>query len=69
MGATGSFGPEAVVAAEKSAALLTARVGARDPSTIPSICRVSPAFQYPVGEFFVCLFLYCYFHWLQVRFH
>ncbi|EEF36444.1 AUGMIN subunit 5 [Ricinus communis] len=49
MGSTGSTGPEAVAAAEKSAALLTARAGARDPSAIPSICRVSAALQYPAG--------------------
>ncbi|XP_057976963.1 AUGMIN subunit 5 [Malania oleifera] len=51
MGASGSTGPEAVAAAEKNAALLTARAGARDPSAIPSICRVSAAFHYPAGEF------------------
>ncbi|KAL4568585.1 hypothetical protein LXL04_024200 [Taraxacum kok-saghyz] len=34
---------------EKTAALLTARAGARDPSAIPSICRVSAALQYPTG--------------------
>lgn len=51
MGANGSTGPEAVAAAEKNAALLTARAGARDPSAIPSICRVSAALQYPAGEF------------------
>ncbi|CAH1418487.1 unnamed protein product [Lactuca virosa] len=39
--------PDAVIAAEKNAALLTARAGARDPSVIPSICRVSAALQYP----------------------
>ncbi|MBA0822181.1 hypothetical protein Goarm_018995, partial [Gossypium armourianum] len=49
MGANGSTGPEAVAAAEKNAALLTARAGARDPSAIPSICRVSAALQYPAG--------------------
>ncbi|XP_050227930.1 AUGMIN subunit 5 [Mercurialis annua] len=49
MGSTASTGPEAVAAAEKNAALLTARAGARDPSAIPSICRVSAAFQYPDG--------------------
>lgn len=49
MGANGSTGPEAVAAAERSAALLTARAGARDPSAIPSICRVSAALQYPAG--------------------
>ncbi|XP_039029769.1 AUGMIN subunit 5-like isoform X2 [Hibiscus syriacus] len=47
VGANGSTGPEAVAAAEKNAALLTARAGARDPSAIPSICRVSAALQYP----------------------
>lgn len=50
MGANGSTGPEAVAAAEKSAALLTARAGARDPSAIPSICRISAALQYPAGS-------------------
>lgn len=51
MGATGSTGPEAVAAAEKNASLLTARAGARDPSAIPSICRISAALQYPAGQF------------------
>ncbi|KFK33818.1 hypothetical protein AALP_AA5G064300 [Arabis alpina] len=49
MGANGSTGPEAVAFAEKNAALLTARAGARDPSAIPSICRISAALQYPAG--------------------
>ncbi|XP_071693280.1 AUGMIN subunit 5-like isoform X2 [Rutidosis leptorrhynchoides] len=49
MGPTGSTGHDAIAAAEKSAALLTARAGARDPSAIPSICRVSAALQYPAG--------------------
>ncbi|KAE8685219.1 putative Flavonol 4'-sulfotransferase [Hibiscus syriacus] len=49
MGANGSTGPEAMAAAEKNAALLTARAGSRDPSAIPSICRVSAALQYPAG--------------------
>ncbi|CDP02345.1 unnamed protein product [Coffea canephora] len=49
MSANGLTGPEAVAAAEKNAALLTARAGARDPSAIPSICRISAALQYPAG--------------------
>ncbi|KAF8107299.1 hypothetical protein N665_0124s0090 [Sinapis alba] len=49
MGANGSTGPEAIASAEKNAALLTARAGARDPSAIPSICRISAALQYPAG--------------------
>ncbi|XP_075100522.1 AUGMIN subunit 5 [Nicotiana tabacum] len=49
MGVSGSTGPEAVAAAEKNAAMLTARAGARDPSAIPSICRISAALQYPAG--------------------
>ncbi|KAF5725425.1 hypothetical protein HS088_TW23G00147 [Tripterygium wilfordii] len=49
MGANGSTGLEAVAAAQKNAALLTARAGARDPSAIPSICRISAALQYPAG--------------------
>ncbi|KAJ9147479.1 hypothetical protein P3X46_029636 [Hevea brasiliensis] len=49
MGSSGSAGPEALAVAEKNAALLTARAGARDPSAIPSICRVSAAVQYPAG--------------------
>ncbi|KAL9354796.1 hypothetical protein Peur_052766 [Populus x canadensis] len=49
MGSNGSTGPEVAAAAEKNAALLTARAGARDPSAIPSICRVSAALQYPAG--------------------
>lgn len=49
MGVSGSTGPEAVAVAEKNAVVLTARAGARDPSAIPSICRVSAALQYPAG--------------------
>ncbi|KAH7689288.1 HAUS augmin-like complex subunit 5 protein [Dioscorea alata] len=45
MGIGGATGSEAVVNAEKNAALLTARAGARDPSAIPSICRISAALQ------------------------
>lgn len=50
MGANGSTGPEAVATAEKNAAILTAKAGARDPSAIPSICRISAALQYPAGR-------------------
>lgn len=50
MGANGSTGPEAVATAERNAAVLTARAGARDPSAIPSICRISAALQYPAGD-------------------
>ncbi|XP_052195483.1 AUGMIN subunit 5 [Diospyros lotus] len=50
MGANGSTGPEAVAAAEKNAALLTSRAGARDPSAVPSICRISASLQYPAGS-------------------
>lgn len=50
MGANGSTGPEAVATAERNAAVLTARAGARDPSAVPSICRISAALQYPAGE-------------------
>ncbi|RZB53951.1 AUGMIN subunit 5 isoform B [Glycine soja] len=49
MGASGPPGQEAVANAEISAAMLTARAGARDPSAIPSICRVSAALHYPAG--------------------
>ncbi|KAL0343761.1 UNVERIFIED_CONTAM: AUGMIN subunit [Sesamum angustifolium] len=49
MGANGSTGPEAVAAAERNAAMLTARAGARDPSAVPSVCRISAALQYPAG--------------------
>ncbi|KAI4352369.1 hypothetical protein L6164_006629 [Bauhinia variegata] len=49
MGASGSTGQEAVANAEMNAAILTTRAGARDPSAIPSICRVSAALQYPAG--------------------
>ncbi|KAJ8751620.1 hypothetical protein K2173_025774 [Erythroxylum novogranatense] len=51
MGSNGSTGPEAISAAEKNVAILTARAGARDPSAIPSVCRVSAALQYQAGEF------------------
>ncbi|CAO2825275.1 unnamed protein product [Amaranthus hypochondriacus] len=50
MGASGSTGPEALAAVEKMAALLTARAGARDPSAIPSICRISAALNCPSGS-------------------
>lgn len=50
MGGNGSTGTEAITAAEKNAAVLTARAGARDPSAIPSICRISAALQYPAGK-------------------
>ncbi|KAF6144691.1 hypothetical protein GIB67_006183 [Kingdonia uniflora] len=49
MGANGSTGTEALGAAERNAALLTARAGARDPSAVPSICRVSAALQFHAG--------------------
>lgn len=54
VGPNGSTGPEAVAAAEKNAALLTARASDGDPSAIPSICRVSAALQYPAG---ICLYV------------
>lgn len=50
MGVNVTLGPDAVAAVEKNAAILTAKAGARDPSAIPSICRVSAALQYPTGE-------------------
>ncbi|GFP97928.1 hypothetical protein PHJA_001936900 [Phtheirospermum japonicum] len=50
MGANGSTGPDAVAAAERNAAVVTARAGARDPSAVPSICRISAALQYPAGS-------------------
>nr|XP_019703980.1 AUGMIN subunit 5 [Elaeis guineensis] len=49
MGANGATGPDALSAAEKHAAILTARAGAGDPSAIPSICRISAALQYHPG--------------------
>ncbi|KAK2359628.1 AUGMIN subunit 5 [Trifolium repens] len=49
IGSSGSSGQEAVANAEISAAILTAKAGARDPSAIPSICRVSAALQYSAG--------------------
>ncbi|GAU14029.1 hypothetical protein TSUD_168540 [Trifolium subterraneum] len=49
IGSGGSSGQEAVANAEISAAILTAKAGARDPSAIPSICRVSAALQYAAG--------------------
>lgn len=51
MGSNGVTGSEALAAAEKHAALLTARAGARDPSAVPSICRISTALQYNFGMF------------------
>ncbi|KAL3636532.1 AUGMIN subunit 5 [Castilleja foliolosa] len=52
MGANGSIGPDAVAAAERNAAAVTARAGARYPSAFPSICRISAALQYPAVEIF-----------------
>ncbi|XP_057768575.1 AUGMIN subunit 5 [Salvia miltiorrhiza] len=49
MGANASTGPEAVATTERNAAVLTARAGNRDPSAVPSICRISAALQYPAG--------------------
>ena len=58
MRANGSTGSEAIAAAEKNAALLTARAGSLDLSTIPSIFRVSAALQYPAGELWLlCLYM------------
>ncbi|KAL8107696.1 hypothetical protein AgCh_024196 [Apium graveolens] len=51
MGVSGSTGSEAVDVAEKNVVVLIARAGARDPSAIPSICRVSAALQYPAATF------------------
>jgi hypothetical protein len=53
IGSGGSSGQEAVANAEISAAILTAKAGARDPSAIPSICRVSAALQYSAGEYII----------------
>lgn len=52
MGVNVSLGPDTIAAAEKSSAILTAKAGSRDPSAIPSICRVSAALQYPAGRAF-----------------
>lgn len=49
IGVPGATGPEAFAAAEKNAAILTTRAGARDPSAIPSICRISAALQFRSG--------------------
>lgn len=49
-GANGATGPDALSAAEKNAAILTARAGAGDPSAMPSICRISSALQYHPGK-------------------
>lgn len=50
IGVPGATGPEAFAAAEKNAAILTTRAGARDPSAIPSICRISAALQFRSGQ-------------------
>lgn len=49
IGASASAGSEAVAAAERHIDLLTARAGSRDPSTVPTICRISAALQYTPG--------------------
>ena len=57
MGANGSTGSESIAAAEKNAALLIARAGSLDLSTIPSIFHVSATLQYPAGEsWLLCLY-------------
>ncbi|KAJ4747624.1 AUGMIN subunit 5 [Rhynchospora pubera] len=48
-GANGASGAEAFAAAEKSATVLTARAGARDPSAIPSISRISATLRQNSG--------------------
>ncbi|KAF6147600.1 hypothetical protein GIB67_031591 [Kingdonia uniflora] len=50
MGTNGSTGTEALGAAERNTALFTARAGDRDPSVVPSICRVSAALQLHAGK-------------------
>lgn len=57
IGTSGLPGQEAVANAELNAAILTARAGARDPSAIPSICRVSAALQYPSGAYIISFFM------------
>ena len=42
--------PKRLLLLRKMPPLFTARAGARDPSAIPSICRISAALQYPSGE-------------------
>eukprot|EP00250_Pteridium_aquilinum_P000743 c10900_g1_i1 orf=227-2737(+) len=49
MGAGGASGPESLAAAETNADLLTAKAGAKDPSAIPSICRINAATQHITG--------------------
>ena len=44
-GISGPAGPESLVAIERTADLLTAKAGAKDPSAIPSICRINAATQ------------------------
>lgn len=49
MGAGSASGPESLAAAERNADLLTAKAGARDPSAIPSICRINAVTQHITG--------------------
>lgn len=49
IGASASAGSEAVAAAERHIDLLTARAGSRDPSAVPTICRISAALHYTPG--------------------
>eukprot|EP00252_Welwitschia_mirabilis_P020836 TRINITY_DN5196_c0_g1_i1.p1 TRINITY_DN5196_c0_g1~~TRINITY_DN5196_c0_g1_i1.p1 ORF type:complete len:683 (-),score=164.85 TRINITY_DN5196_c0_g1_i1:20-2068(-) len=55
MGISGLSGPEGVAVAERNAELLTARAGSRDPSAIPSICRISAALQYHAGNMLIVM--------------
>lgn len=49
IGASGATGPELLAASERNADLLTAKAGAKDPSAIPSICRINAATQHITG--------------------
>jgi hypothetical protein len=42
---SGVAGPESLAAVERTADLLTAKAGAKDPSAIPSICRINAVTQ------------------------
>lgn len=51
LGANGATGAEAFAAAEKSATVLAARAGSRDPSSIPSISRISATLHHNSSKF------------------
>jgi HAUS augmin-like complex subunit 5 len=60
LGANGTNGAEAYAAAEKSATILAARAGSGDPSSIPSISRISATLRHNSSKFTLSRYWCCY---------